>query len=842
MKKKSRFWAIGILAFLPIILNPNLSRAAEILYEHEWTRIVSGDRATRVTREIADAAFPTTINPKAIAAILDSIGFPGQTKTELNAWAAGLVSYGWAQFENEPEQTPYKVVQLIVVNDSGPEVIARKANLYGMVLEAKFDLKGKKLSSREIIIPVSLDRTVFHTVLSPALFILNQEHFQKHFFEGMLNLNFPGLERAKNAYEARKTLLAAHEVAEYFRRKQHPIFQAKLPQKSAESDEAAEAIMRHEFQSGDSTIKFGERIDYRNNPTENSEWIWGLNRMGHWITLLNAYMKTGNEAYAREFNLQVIDWVVRNPAPPFRLTRVPSWRNLEAGIRMSSTWPQSFFGFRAAPSLQTHAIQLMLASIWSHARHIERFPSGMRFVNNWVIIGSTGLASVGMIFPEFQEATTWAETGLNRLSEQLNKQVYPDGMQHELATGYHLACMHSFYQVYEYAQATATPVPPNFQNTLEKMFEYIMYVSTPTRQVPPTNDAHRRDIAQWLNSGAELFDRTDMQFVATYGAHGEPPAHASHPSPWGGHFVMRSDWSADAWYLFFDAGPTGVSHQHEDKLHIDVSAFGRDFLTDGGKGTYIPDKWRTYFVSTAAHNTFLIDGQGQNRIELQATHRAESELKNCWFSDDRLDFASGSYHSGYGPQRIAVNHSRTVLFKKQAYWLVLDYLTGNARHRFESLFHFTPSEVLTDDAHKTAYTAFDDSLNIQLHAAATVPVQLQIIKGQENPEQGWISTGSAHRIAAPTAIFEGEGKLPVLIATAIQPFKSQHPPEIQIEIKKSSPTQAALLIRSESGVDHWWINLENQNRIVVDGKPRTACVYFRRVKDEKIVEEFEARL
>jgi len=197
-----------------------------------------------------------------------------------------------------------------------------------------------------------------------------------------------------------------------------------------------------------------------------------------------------------------------------------------------------------------------------------------------------------------------------------------------------------------------------------------MLVCTPSRTVPPTNDSHRNDVTQWLNQGAKQFNRPDMKFVATYGDKGIAPPKTSVFFPWGRQFAMRSDWSEEAWYLFFDAGPFGVSHQHEDKLHIDVSAFGRDFLTDGGKGLYVPDKWRDYFVSTASHNTIMIDGKGQQRMGLLETHRPQESLSDCWFTDDNVDYAYGIYQSGYGAGNIPFTHSRQVLFKKKEYWIV----------------------------------------------------------------------------------------------------------------------------------------------------------------------------
>jgi hypothetical protein len=824
-----------------LILFPHISIATDILYEQQWTRIITGDHATRLTREIGEKPMPATISEHTIQAVLTTMGLQEQNSTQLSAWQIGLKSNGWAQQENEPEYENYHVTQVILVADSKVIILARNFGYYGKTNEAYFDLKGNQLSYHNIDIPMTLDRTVFNTVRSPALFVLNQEHFQKHFFEGMLNLDYPGLEAAKQAYQSKKILLAAHEIAEYFRRIVHPIWATNQPEKIKTIDEAAEQVLRHEFKYRDSTIYLGDRIDFRNNPTNSNEWIWGLNRMGHWVTLLNGYLKTGDEEYAEEYNKQVIDWTVRNPAPAFRLTRVPSWRNLEAGIRIASTWPKTFFGFLVSPNFQTQAIQLMLASLWSHGEHILRFPSGMRFVNNWVIIGSNGLANLGMNFPEFQKAKIWAANGLQRLSDQLDKQVYPDGIQHELATGYHIACMHSFYQAYEVAQKTNTPVPEDFKSTLEKMFEYIMYVSTPSRQVPPTNDSHRNDIVSWMDIGAELFERDDMRFIATDGETGEPPDQTSVHFPWGGQSVMRSGWAANDWYLFFDAGPTGVSHQHEDKLHIGISAFGRDFLTDGGKGMYIPDKWRAYFLSTRSHNTILIDGYGQNRISAQKTHRAESAMMKQWISNNNLDYAHGIYDDGFGPERIPVVHSRHVVFKKKEYWLVLDCLDGKKEHAFEALYHFKPCEVSVNEIQKSIRTVYSDSKNIQLTSAATVPINIEVVKGQENPEQGWISLHSGKRIAVPTVVFKGCGELPIRIATVIKPFINNTESDIKIEFQESPSDQTNILVHAAWGTDRWIINLENTNHLNIDEGKIDACINFTRIESGLVKKDFSLK-
>jgi len=831
-KMKECYLFVVILA----VLVPMVLPASEILSDWGWTRLVSGDRAVWLTRELEIRPEAGEISAPVLSEILVGAGLENQSEERLEAWQRGLQKWGWVQQENEPEHEAYLVIRLVSVTQPEQKIILQKYNIYGKTHESWYDPKGRQLFSKDSQNEPSLDRSVFYTARSPALFVLNQEHFQKQFFEEMLNLDYAGLEAARQAYEQKKILLAAHEVAEYFRRKNHPVWPLATVEKQADLDDAAEKVLRHEFAYHDTTIYLGERIDYRNNPTEDNEWIWGLNRMGHWITLLSGYKHTGNENYAREFNAQVIDWTIRNPAPPFRLTRVPSWRNLEAGVRMMQTWPQSFFGFLSSPSFQTQTVQLMLASMWSHGQHILHFPSGMRFVNNWVIIGSSGLANLGMSFPEFRDAAIWRSNGLQRLSDQLEKQVYPDGMQHELASGYHLACMHSFYQTYEVAEKTGMQVPQNYSRTLEKMFNYIMYISTPSRQVPPTNDANRTDIRGWMKTGAAVFNRPDMLFVGTDGKQGRAPESTSYHFGWGGQSAMRSGWDAQAMYLFFDAGPTGVSHQHEDKLHIGVSAYGRDFLTDGGKGLYIPDKWRNYFVSSRAHNTILIDGQDQNRIPFNKTHRADQVTHRQWLTNSVIDFASGSYQDGYGVQKIPVEQDRYIIFKKNEYWLVVDRLRGNGEHQFDVLYHFTPVQLAVDQEKKTLRTRFADGGNLKLSLNATVPVSLEIIRGAENPEQGWIYADD-ERKAVPTAVFSGKGNLPLHILTLIEPSGNDEFSMRDAEILTISEAQCHIEVRGKNGVDDWLINLDKENRLEVDGASTDACIIFSRTKNEKIIDK-----
>src|SRR5690606_31477637 len=77
----------------------------------------------------------------------------------------------------------------------------------------------------------------------------------------------------------------------------------------------------------------------------------------------------------------------------------------------------------------------------------------------------------------------------------------------------------------------------------------------------------------------------------------------------------RSGYDAQAHWSFFDMGPWGSGHQHNDKLHISISAYGRDLLVDAGRFAYtgeVAQKFGAYARGSESHNLVLIDGNGQS--------------------------------------------------------------------------------------------------------------------------------------------------------------------------------------------------------------------------------------
>ena len=357
----------------------------------------------------------------------------------------------------------------------------------------------------------------------------------------------------------------------------------------------ADDALEHRFTVCGLPHRFEGEIDWAFNPTAdpaaghalNHEWTWQFSRHPFWGSLGRAYWETGDERYVREFVAEMTHWVEQNPVPEPDADQGPysRWRTIEAGIRMGGSWPDAFHLGLSSPSFSDGAVVTMVRSMTEHARYLKAHPT----TRNWLTMEMSGLFTVGALFPEFREAREWRDTAARRMREELDEQVYPDGAQKELAPGYHWVALLNFRRILTLAQLNDYALPEGYKASLERMYDYILWMSTPDRALPPFNDSgHRAGYALGpLREAVEDFPaREEFRYVVTDGKEGTSPGRTSCAFPWAGHVVQRSGWDRDARYLAFDAGPFGAGHQHEDKLNFVLMAYGRELVVEGGAVSY----------------------------------------------------------------------------------------------------------------------------------------------------------------------------------------------------------------------------------------------------------------
>ena len=572
-----------------------------------------------------------------------------------------------------------------------------------------------------------------------------------------IDLDYPGLDSVRRLVARKRWVAASGALVAYYRRRSAT--HGPEPRERSETPSPARLhmagqVLEDVFTFQEVTGRQLTRPDGHLNwtykgPRNDVEWAYFLNRQGYFNDLVAAYRSTGDARYARKLNSLVSDWVLSNPRPPEK-SSIPTWRELEVGLRLTSgNWPRTFYGALAAGALTPVSAMLMLSSVWEQADYLLQYH---RMHSNWAAMELNGMGAAAVYWPEFRDAKGWFSHATDKMLEEQAFEVYPGGVQNELTSHYHEVAMNNFAQFRDLAQKSGRQLPEAFSSTLEKMYGYLAWTLRPNGYGLLNNDADLDYNRPLVARAAQTYHREDWTYIVTGGAEGTPPAATSVFYPWAGQMIMRDGWGPEAQWAFFDVGPWGHAHQHNDKLHLSVAAFGHDWLVDGGRYYYKWDEWRRYFVSSLAHNVVLVDGKGQ----IPTAPIAAAPISRGFATTGGLDFCMGTYGDGFSadvrakPGDSGVIHAtqtRAVVYVKGKYWVVFDHLSAVNGHTLEPLWHFAPGlKVSVSEGVVTA----KDSAGASLRVIPSAPALwgTAVVKGAEPPRiQGWYSPTYNEKVA-----------------------------------------------------------------------------------------------
>lgn len=529
-------------------------------------------------------------------------------------------------------------------------------------------------------------------------------------------------------------------------------------------------------------------------PSNDWEWTLALNRHHHLRQLLAAYRNTGNPAYAMRIDEHIRDWITASLPYPATRNATAIWRGLEISFR-AKAWAQIFYALQHDDLLTPAARLLMLTSLPEHAHHLRHFHGG----ENWLTMELSALAMIAAAWPEFSAAGNWLDYASSTLTRELARQVYPDGAQHELTSHYHRVALSNFEQFAGICRGAGIPLADDYAAGLEAMWNYLAGTIRPNGYGLLNNDSDLDYNRDRILDAATTYERPDWAYAASNGARGrQPDTGPSAMFPWAGQLVIRSSWDANALWAFFDVGPWGTGHQHNDKLHLSVAACGRDLLVDSGRFTYAGNDVRfrrDYAVLSRAHNVILIDGRGQDPGPKQADRPIDD---NDYAIAPDMTFARGVCDHFAVLEGEAV-HSRAVVSIQGELIVVADRVHTDRPRTLEALWHWHP-DCTVAVAGQAIVSNDDNAGNLRIVPVADFTWNATLVRGREQPHpQGWYSPRYNQWEPGTAAVLNAEVHGTAAFAWILLPAHGQVP-DIHGDIAENADDALTIRIR-RSGRD-----------------------------------------
>ena len=429
------------------------------------------------------------------------------------------------------------------------------------------------------------------------------------------------------------------------------------------------------------TRVYGEPVGwqkYERSEIEKSVW---LNRFYFLPSFARMYHLTGDRSYLDDMMGIIRQWITDNPRMPDSHRTTYNWRDMQVAWRSIHF---SWCYYLGEKGLTPEEKKLIVDTLGEHA-HILLTGFGQAKLNEFNHQSHGGLAMIylGVLFPMLDDSAELLRRGMIILNHHLANAFYPDGGNVEQMFGYYPFQAHLFRDAFLICTGNGIEPPVNSLPMLRRMALYLASVERPDGTVPQVNDSYEMPVKPILDTINEIIGAAAV--TGTQGSALFPDTQVA---------VMRGGGEA-GWYLLANPASVIGAHAHAGRLGFELWHGGMPLLIESGCCNYDDPALVSWYRTTRAHNSVLIDGVTEAATSSQVLWVPRRETPNRitdW--NPAAEFPSLTMVS---PPEEATNAnvrwSRKITLVREHIAVISDSFEAAGDHSYEILLHFPPSDV-----------------------------------------------------------------------------------------------------------------------------------------------------
>lgn len=575
----------------------------------------------------------------------------------------------------------------------------------------------------------------------------------------VINLNYPGLEKVKEYYEAGEHYYAANELLKYYRNRTNVInpslslINVNITETDLlKANYALDSYRLHvnNFYEDPSiskpySLKQDGGINWEFSPAGASdEYQKQLHRHQWFIPQAKAYRVSGDEKYVQSWIEVYTNWITNNPKPDTG-TNTTSWWQLQVASRITDQ-VQLLDYFKSSRNFTPEWLTTFLVKLTEQADFLVEYPYEQG--GNILIAQANALATIGTLIPELKNAEKWMNSGYQTLSKEVQNQILSDGWHKEMSLHYHIAIIADFYEAMKLAEANklSSKLPSDFTESLRKATEVVMYFTYPNyflkgsdNVVPMFNDSWSRTRNVLKNTNfrqyLEMFpDSEELKYMQTAGNGGTPqgkvPNNEMKIFEHAGYYVLRNGWEPSSTVMILSNNKSNdisnslsaYSHNQPDNGTFELYHNGRNFFPDSGVCTYYTsggnNDFRYWFRGIDKHNTLSLGKQNIKKAAGQLLKAQEG-------TTELVVFENQGYEN--------LKHRRAIFYVNKEFFVLVDEGIGSAEGVINLSFNLcegNDSEVVMDTEKNGVHTAFNNNNNIIVRTFANKEVTCSPFTGR----------------------------------------------------------------------------------------------------------------